>query len=526
MRDHEKSYFSYSLKRRIAAISKKVRIHVSVCILVLLAAGLGLAAAGAGKAEETGTADVILSGIYTMDGSDGFTELAIDTAQGMLSFPADPLSSYFPVCNYEIDGGYIRAETVDGQYGYTLEIVDAKTLKFLAEESSEPIVIDERIYTAPYDGAVFRWTEELDTGKETASGTEEETETETAEETDYALLSGEKLQELVEAEIGQGTVTVRLWVYDFSAEDREIAVWGLSLSELGQEWYPYYNQAKKSGELAETALPLYENCRFYVDTQVGSLAAEVVDADTFADYLGLRGGRTESYGPEAPECVCKVVNGVIFGMELTNPYPGITNFSSLSANHYFYENYDLEEYYTLKNTYEAYLNHDRDASGEDDADGDYVEVYTRHRGDGCSGMVLVYSDYPADDPYSIEADTVRAGWTNIYLVTIDGEDYIFQLNLDIRDSFGACSYYLYCFGSQVGPNPAVHLIEGAEFSYDREFDYENYARWAERMERYLENAQLLLSTQDGIVRTGPANDYERYNAEALLQKILDGYETW
>jgi hypothetical protein len=39
------------------------------------------------------------------------------------------------------------------------------------------------------------------------------------------------------------------------------------------------------------------------------------------------------------------------------------------------------------------------------------------------------------------------------------------------------------------------------------------------MDYYLKDATLLLSTQDGILRVGPDNDYDRYNSQILLEEM-------
>lgn len=402
-----------SLKRRIAAISKKVKVNIGVCVLVILAAIIGLAATITSRKEEQ---EQTLSGLYTTE------------------------------------------------------------------------------------------------------GTEDETEEDIADTVDYSLMSGEELQEMAEEGLWQGNAQPDLYVYDISVDNREIDVWSFVADAFHEEYYWYYDQAKRNGVISSKALPFSDYCTFYVDEQVGSLAATEVDFDTFMDYIALRSGQTEPYGSEAPECRCTMLNGAITSIELTNPYPGITNVSSIYSDHYYYENYGTEEYYTLKYTCEAYLMHDKDNS-EEDVKADYVEVYTGNAGDGDNGMVLVYSGYPENDPFSIEAHTSRAGWTNIYLVTINDKDYIFQLDIDARDGYGGCYYYVYRFGEQAGPNLAVVPVEGAAFEYRGDPDMDSYDLWSERMYLYLKDARLLLSTQDGVVRAGPGNDYERYNGAALLEYL-------
>lgn len=151
-----------SLKRRISIIAHKPRIMISVSIVVIFAAVLGFLSTSTAKSNEENDIS-ITSGTYIMEETENelvTTALTIDTDNQTLSFPTDPLSSYLPFCNYEIEKNYIKAKTEDGLYHYTLEILDEETLMFVGNESSEPIVIDDRIFTAPYDGAIFKLSTE------------------------------------------------------------------------------------------------------------------------------------------------------------------------------------------------------------------------------------------------------------------------------------------------------------------------------------------------------------------------------
>lgn len=198
---------------------------------------------------------------------------------------------------------------------------------------------------------------------------------------------------------------------------------------------------------------------------------------------------------------------------------------NISHDHSFYENFGVEEFYTLQQTYQVRINHDVDSSTDMTTKNDKIEVYTGNVGDGDSGIVLVYSGDEANEPYSIEAHTARAGWTNIYLIAKADKDYLLELQLDIRGGFGELRYVVYAFGEQVGPHLAVWVEDGMFYAYENEtFDETTFMEWADNMEKWLEQAELLLSTQDGEVRVESANDMERYCAEKLLEMILQSNE--
>ncbi len=175
---------------------------------------------------------------------------------------------------------------------------------------------------------------------------------------------------------------------------------------------------------------------------------------------------------------------------------------------------------TLQETYEACLNHDVDGSGEIQMD--KVEVYTGTVNGSDEGIVLVYSGYPANDPYSIEVSSPSAGENNIYLVPMEGKDYIMELHLEKSGPSGNCSYRVYEFGEQLGPTLATYIVDEAEFSFeDGTLDEDAFHLWVTKMESYLKDANLLLGTQDGMPRMGPANDYDRYREEQFRAYLLD-----
>ena len=553
----------------------------------------------------------ISSGTYYIEGTENElikATVTIDTKNKTISFPVDPLSSYLPYGNYEIEDGYLRGKTDDGEYYITLEIIDKETLKFLEEESFVPVMQGARLTKVLYDGAIFSlvpgtdaytaeeilswfdgtgepevdldaepvWSEDgaiyylpvtderlqdleafllqnfqqedvkrlmetkvgdyfpfqeidgvlyrgmglvgNDDGSEYSDLTKEElwalAEEGTFVNDDGTDMDGDTLQELIDVKIMEASTTLDLFVYNISKDAKNIDSWAFDYLKYEEAYYYYYNLAQKNGEIQAPSLAFDENTRFYVNEEVGTTEGTEVGFETFANYINSRSALHENYGYEGAECFCKLRDGVIVSIVLQNPYPSIMNLTTVPKDHYFYENFGVEKYYLLKNSTKAKLNHDVDNTATD-----LVEVFTGNVGDGDSGMVLVYSGYPANEPFSIEAHTSRAGWTNIYLVNLDGKDYIFQFNFDARDRTGECSYYLYYFGEQLGEELAVYLVEGAAFSYDGEIDEDSYNKWAEKLNGYLKDAKLLLSTQDGEIRVGPDNDYDRYNGEALLERL-------
>lgn len=249
-----------------------------------------------------------------------------------------------------------------------------------------------------------------------------------------------------------------------------------------------------------------------VDSVKGESDIEVVDIENFVEIY-LQEDTAELTGDDEPEKIQQ---------QEQEPLQYIYN---ISHDHSFYETFGVEEFYTLQQTYQVRVNHDVDSSTDMSAKNDKIEVYTGNVGDGDGGMVLVYSGDGANEPYSIEAHTARAGWTSIYLISEEDKEYLLELLLDIRGRFGELRYVVYAFGEQVGPNLAVWVEDGMSYAYNNgTFEEATFMEWADNMENWLEKAELLLSTQDGEVRVGPSNDMERYCAEELLEMIQQSTE--
>lgn len=597
-----------SLKRRISCIAKKPQVVLPVCVIAVAVAVVGLVSTSTVRRTDDGAAANPqseirnpVSGFYLMELSENalsnaadrtllpdsslsktedrkelsendrsettervelsennkseeeFTrmwvsDLYLDCEEKTFSLSVDPLSSYWTHGTYLIKDGYLRAVTDDGRYHYTFEVIDEETLKYMAEESSAPIVIDERQYIPPYDDALFKWsaekTENLEEAEDFREGEEvredapidedremypddrERTDAEaTIDSADYEEMSGAELKELAEAGMWDGSEILDLYVYDLSRSAKTIDIWSFACKDGDEDYYFRYNIAKGNGEIASDSLALDEKCRYYAREMIGSDHRTEITFDAFADYISERHsliGHYEIIG--AAECTCAVQNGCILSVELKNPYPYITNLSGLNVSYDYLKTLDEKESYTLRGRYEANLSHSVGADGLGEKD--IIEVYTRNMSDGVRGMVLIDSGHTPEqgvrgnDLFCLNAHTARAGWTNIYLVNLDGQDYIFQLQIDVRGEEGRCAYYLYSFQEQAGPHLAVAIDDAAALELYGEMYQPSYEKWVDMLQLYLQNAQLLLSTQDGELRVGPGNDSERYRIDVLRDYLV------
>jgi hypothetical protein len=168
----------------------------------------------------------------------------------------------------------------------------------------------------------------------------------------------------------------------------------------------------------------------------------------------------------------------------------------------------LDTFYSLAKTVQSDVG---DGNGTET-----IEVYTGNLGDGDSGFVQVKNDR-GELLYSEGAHCARAGWNNIYLGEKDGTAYLMTLHIEDRDTYGSYGYQVF----RIGENGQVLQIAGSDFEFDADritYDDSLFHEWADMMSGYLENCQLLLSTQEGELSTQQASPAELYNYETLRRE--------
>lgn len=164
----------------------------------------------------------------------------------------------------------------------------------------------------------------------------------------------------------------------------------------------------------------------------------------------------------------------------------------------------LETYYSLDNTETADVS---DAPGTEQ-----IQVYTGNVGDGQSGYVLI-RDAEGSLLHAEWAHESRAGWNNIYLGEQDGVSYLMTLHVENREEYGSYGYQVY----RLAADGAVRQIAGSTLDWERgryPLQGRSFPAMGRQMSAYLENSHLLLSTQDGILRTEKVNEADRYDFDA------------
>lgn len=113
---------------------------------------------------------------------------------------------------------------------------------------------------------------------------------------------------------------------------------------------------------------------------------------------------------------------------------------------------------------------------------------------------MLFKNENGDILYSEGAHTARAGWNNIYLGERDGTPFLMRVHREDRDTYGGYVYQVF----RLGEHGEILQIAGSSFSFDQDripYDEEVFHQWEGQMNEYLDQCRLLLSTQDGEVRT-------------------------
>ena len=96
---------------------------------------------------------------------------------------------------------------------------------------------------------------------------------------------------------------------------------------------------------------------------------------------------------------------------------------------------------------------------------------------------------------------------------MDGADYVMTVHIENRDDYGAYDYYVYWFDEKGNPLQ----IAGSSFTFGDNVGYDDhlFAKWAGQLQHYLAHSHLLLSSQEGEIRTDPVSEADKYNYETL-----------
>ena len=259
-----------------------------------------------------------------------------------------------------------------------------------------------------------------------------------------------------------------------------------------------------------------DDCTFRVNRELDRIQYEEVSFDEFAKIV------TDVLEYRWPVLNITFSNGLIADASIQDAYFGFgfSSMPSVGIDDTWYTDIQditglsaeevMEEYYTLIRTESADVS---DSAGEET-----IEIYTGNIGDGDSGIVMI-RDSSGNLLSTLSAHASRAGWNNIYLGEIEGTSYLLEVHIENRDNYGGYGYGVFRPDENGG---RLYIADTYFEFYDGEIGYDDelFHTWADRLEYYLENSHLLLSTQEGEVRTEAISEADKYNYETLKVDIL------
>lgn len=183
----------------------------------------------------------------------------------------------------------------------------------------------------------------------------------------------------------------------------------------------------------------------------------------------------------------------------------------------------LGNYYTLSGAETADIG--------DGAGMEQIEVYTGNIGDGESGVVL-FKNKNGEVLGSEFAHAARAGWNNIYVGDAEGVNYILTVHIEDRDIYGEYSYQVYRLGESrfeegngrddlFTETGEIRQIAGSRFEFGDSYRYDDemFRAWADDLTYYLKNSHLVLSSQEGEIRTETVSEADKYNYGTLRREL-------
>ena len=255
-----------------------------------------------------------------------------------------------------------------------------------------------------------------------------------------------------------------------------------------------------------------EDCMFLANRELDSIRYEEISFDEFAKIV------TDVLEYRWPVLNITFLDGLIIEASIQDPYFGFgfSSAPSVELDDTWYRDIQgitglsaeevIEEYYTLVRTENADV---ADAAGEET-----IEIYTGNIGDGDSGIVMI-RDSSGNLLNTLSAHASRAGWNNIYLGEAEGTPYLLEVHIEDRDTYGGYGYGVFRLdenGKRLYiADTYFEFYDGGGIGYDDDL----FHTWADKLEYYLENSRLLLSTQEGEVRTEAVSEAGKYNYETL-----------
>lgn len=260
----------------------------------------------------------------------------------------------------------------------------------------------------------------------------------------------------------------------------------------------------------EESLAFADNCQFWINYSMSGLDYRKVSFDRFAWFIENANHSLNK------TCLLGFEDGKIVYAALENAWYRFGISSLLPVSYGYYE-FDMESDIE-KNFYKGYSLISSETADISERKGrETIEVCTDHGNDNSAVLV---KDEAGELIFTQDASLSRAGWTNIYLGNINGTSFLLNVGIEDRWNSGCFSYQVFRLDQDGTPLLAASsafsftLSEGSSTIYDDQL----FKSWIEPMENYLKNSHLLLSSQDGMIRTEKVSDAGKYNYQNLNLK--------
>lgn len=315
---------------------------------------------------------------------------------------------------------------------------------------------------------------------------------------------GEQIAELSAAQLSGENIadgTYRVYARSLSRSARGIDRYMVEDMEDGAE---------------QPLLAFSEECKFYVNQEMDSLRYENVSFEELADLTG------EAFSYMNPPFLLTFQDGLVTEAVLENYYGSGISYASLPPD-IWYEHIQEITGLSEEEVLTAYYMLETDIWADIGAEEgfEHIQVYAGNIGDGESGIVRV-QNAAGETLCTVSANISRAGWNNIYLGNFgsqDGRVFLMAVHIEDRVDYGEYDYYVFCLSE----DGEIRQLAGSSFTFDnRSIPYDDalLREWTENLGAYMETCELLLSTQDGVLRTEAERDEEaeRYSYETLRRQ--------
>lgn len=308
--------------------------------------------------------------------------------------------------------------------------------------------------------------------------------------------------------------------------------YGISILSIDKEMSCIEKYAAETSSEEQSALFFADDCKYFENTSMSKAELESISYEEFSNYF--EENNEKIYIP----ATVVFEEGLIVEVRLHSSYadygisyqPYSAEYWSWNVMDEFLDELQGEErsrtsvYSTLRNELRADLS-ERD--GEE-----LIEVYTGNflvtypcghvEFKSFDGATTIHSEFAFNE---------KEGWNNVYLGEADGSHYILQMY--IRDDGESGSYEYQVFrldrardkvkqpivGQQVTPDEVLQ-IAGSKFEWGGTYIYDDalFKQWVTELEYYLEHSTLLLSSQNGELRTEQVCELDKYNYETLKRE--------